>query len=267
MQGISDNTLQFFLFIRNEYEGALNHDKAMPLYDDKYDDMMLMDNILLRMDTDRPTAVLTEEDLKFIDHVFAEHRKVIEEGDANLWEANVQDEYITMSSVRSELEKVHVLQDTRWMTYEVFSGTYQVIPYLAEYESNSNLYVGLDSFDTEFGGMTPFTSVTTNIITLPYLHAAIDVGNNGDQIKRFLEENNFGKFTDLNIPSGFNLYPVFRFDEHKLMEIDPEGFKNYARSHGRDISTLEGKIRNAETTPKSRTGEHVEGRGEPERST
>lgn len=109
-----------------------------------------------------------------------------------------------------------------------WGSTVTVVPTLNTYLQNNNLYVGLEFFEKEYGCWEPFTDVTVNVGKLPFLESAIDTNNNGDAIIHFLVQNGFGELTDKFIPSGFCVYPVFRFNEEKLREIDNETFEQYA---------------------------------------
>lgn len=108
-----------------------------------------------------------------------------------------------------------------------WGSTETVVPKLNTYLENNNLYVGLDFFDPDFEAWLPFTDVTVNVGKLPFLESAIDTNNNGNGIIDFLVQNGFGELTDKFIPSGFCVFPVFRFNEEKLREIDNETFEQY----------------------------------------
>lgn len=63
----------------------------------------------------------------------------------------------------------------------------------------------------------------------------MDIEYSGDQHMKFLEEQGIGQFTGKWMPSGFMSFPVFRFNEDKLREIDPEMFAKYAKAYGREV--------------------------------
>lgn len=151
-------------------------------------------------------------------------------------------ELILGSQVVEKVQPLVLDYTTPW------GGTERVLPKLAMYTENNNLYVGLDFFDTDCDTWLPYADVTVNVGALPYLESAIDTNNNGQGIIAFLVENGFGELTGDAIPSGFCVFPVFRFNEEKLKEIDSFEFKNYAKAHGRDVSsqTLDEKISEAE---------------------
>lgn len=130
-----------------------------------------------------------------------------------------------------------------------------VFPRLNIYEDNNNLYLGFVSEDLEWGGLDHYCSATTNVSVLPYLHSCIDTNNNGTRIIEFLERNGFGEMTDMELPSGRCWYPVFRFNEEKLRQIDPEMFAAYAKAHGRDKPSLASQIAGAaERTVQNNSG-------------
>lgn len=52
---------------------------------------------------------------------------------------------------------------------------------------------------------------------------------------KFLEEQGIGQFTGKWVPSGFMSFPVFRFNEDKLREIDPKMFAEYAKAYGKEV--------------------------------
>lgn len=134
----------------------------------------------------------------------------------------------------------------RSYTYEDSYGDKNAVyPKLNFYLSDNNLYLGLSEYDTEFDYLEHYCDVTVNIDTLPYLHAAIDTNNNGTKIVDFLIKNGFGEPTGGMIPSGFCWFPVFKFNEDKLREIDPETFAAYAKAQGMNKSPLDQQISGA----------------------
>lgn len=85
-----------------------------------------------------------------------------------------------------------------------------------------------------------------NKISLSYLEAAIDVNNNGRKLLDFLESNGFGKRTPFTVSSGYCVYPIFRFDEKKIREIDSKVFAEYQKAYGMDKPPLAQSISKAE---------------------
>ena len=140
------------------------------------------------------------------------------------------------------------MDNNTFKTYEYeseYGGKYTVAPYLNTYVDYDNIYLGLYCYDDELKGWEPFCSVTVNIYDLPYLYGAIDTNNNGNKIVDFLEQNGFGIDTCLKAYSGYCEYPIFKFDEEKLREIDPEVFSAYASIHGKGKQPLQEKISDA----------------------
>lgn len=136
-------------------------------------------------------------------------------------------------------------------TYESAYGPVTVVPRLGIYHDN-NLYMALLSYDDELRAWDHFGNVTVNITQLPFLFGTIDTNNNGDKIVAFLEENGFGHATGHSLQSGFCEYPVFRFDEKMLIQIDPEVYSVYGALHGQSHTALSEQISQA----KAQTGAH-----------
>lgn len=152
------------------------------------------------------------------------------------------------------------------MQYKTFWGaTETVVPKLNTYVENNNLYVGLDCFDSDFEDWVPFTDVTVNVGKLPFLESAIDTNNNGNAIIDFLVKNGFGELTEKAIPSGYCVFPVFRFNEEKLREIDNDMFEQYASLVG-PRKDIESQISKANEIKDSQNPAGREkGKAEPER--
>lgn len=139
-------------------------------------------------------------------------------------------------------EKSYILTDS-------YGDEVEVIPKLNMYRDNDNLYIGLDSFDEDLEGWDSYCDLTVNLFELPYLESAVDITYSGEEKIKFLTENGFGEPTGQTIASGFCVFPVFRFNEDKLKEIDPVLFAQYAKAHGKEIeqhSSLNEQIKDAE---------------------
>lgn len=130
--------------------------------------------------------------------------------------------------------------------YESEYGKVQLRPWINSYANNGNLAVGFDWLDDEVGDWQPFCYATVNLMPLPYLESAIDTNDNGNRFLDFLEEKGFGQRTGMVIPSGFCMFPVFRFNEERIREIDPEFFRGYQMVYGVEIPPLEAQISSAE---------------------
>lgn len=138
----------------------------------------------------------------------------------------------------SHVDVGHLIQDMSssrhkevWMEYKCNDGEIcKVRPFVASYNSNGNLCLGLEDID-EYGEMSAFGYVTVNTaITMPYLCAAIDTNNMGEGVINFLLENDFGEFTGRAVASGYCEFPIFQFNEDKLMELDYDGLVEYKRN-------------------------------------
>jgi len=147
-------------------------------------------------------------------------------------------------------EKFELEYKSPWGSTEI------VTPKINSYANNNNLYLGLDYFDNEFEEWLPYSDVTVNVGKLPYLESAIDTNNNGTAIVTFLEENGFGYLTGLSIESGFCTFPVFKFNEDKLREVDVENFALYAKAHNRDLRSLDDTIKEAKEQGSAEPGTH-----------
>lgn len=130
-----------------------------------------------------------------------------------------------------------------------------VFPTMDMYRNNNNLYLGLDYWDQELEIRDSWCDLTVNVGNLPYLHSAIDTDLSGEDKIRFLIENGFAEDTGKTLLSGFCTFPVFRFREDKLRELNPEVFAAYAKAHGREKeenSPLDHQI--SEAAGKNRSG-------------
>lgn len=111
----------------------------------------------------------------------------------------------------------------------------KVEPYLSMYTNNDNLFVGLAYEDPELGKM-PYADVTVNVTKLPYLMAAIDTDNNGQEIMDFLVENGLAKPVLGQVAhSGFVDFPIAVFNAEALEKIDPKVFADYREAYGMDL--------------------------------
>ena len=116
-----------------------------------------------------------------------------------------------------------------------YGETEKVEPYLSMYTENDNLFVGLAYEDPEYGKQ-PYTDVTVNITKLPYLMAAIDVNNNGQEMMDFLVDNGLAKpVPGQAAHSGFVDYPIAVLNEEALTKIDPKVFAEYQEAYGMDL--------------------------------
>ena len=108
----------------------------------------------------------------------------------------------------------------------------KVEPYLSMYTDNDNLFMGLAYEDPEYGKQ-PYTDVTVNITKLPYLMAAIDISNNGQEMMDFLVDNGFAvPLKGQSVRSGYVDFPIVVFNEEALAKIDPKTFAEYQQAYG-----------------------------------
>ena len=111
---------------------------------------------------------------------------------------------------------------------------------LANYADNDNLYVGFNYFDRDLGAMDFYGDVTVNITKMQPFMATIDTNNNNaEKITSFLMENGLANPAGRSLPSGFCMYPVFRFNPEKLAQADPGGFRRYCQVAGIDPKQYE----------------------------
>lgn len=90
---------------------------------------------------------------------------------------------------------------------------------LANYADNASLYVGL--ITNEEGYPEPWQNLTVNLeesCRCKSNCAYIDTNNNGNEIIRWLEENNLGEPTGRIAASGWCFYPEFEFSMDELMK-------------------------------------------------
>ena len=116
------------------------------------------------------------------------------------------------------------------------------------YKDNGNLFVGLEEYDEDLEDWDSYCNVTKNICELPYLESAINMDYGGQEKIKFLTDNGFGELTDKTVREGRDVYPVFRFYEDKLKEVDSDFFAKYAKEHGREpdgLIELDEQIRSA----------------------
>lgn len=93
---------------------------------------------------------------------------------------------------------------------------------LNSYVDNGNLYVGLITH--EEGYPAPWSNLTVNLgVKCDADCAFIDINNNGSEIIAWLIANDLGFPTGYIKPSGFCVYPEFRFNMDILMQYVKEG--------------------------------------------
>lgn len=105
---------------------------------------------------------------------------------------------------------------------------------------NGGLCVAMESFDRDMGERVRFADMTMDVgKTLPPLTVAIDIDTHGDEVVEFLTDNGFGELTGEMLTEGELAQPLFRFDETKLSEADPQGFEQYCKNVGIEVKPKE----------------------------
>lgn len=135
--------------------------------------------------------------------------------------------------------------------FDTFNDCITVKPYLNFYANNHNLYIGLMAYEAEIGADDHYSDLTVNIDDLPYLHSAVDITYNAKNVMKFITDNHLGEFTGQILYSGFCKYPVVKFNEAKMQELDPDMFQAYQNANGISIkekenSSLQTKIEKAD---------------------
>ena len=88
---------------------------------------------------------------------------------------------------------------------------------LANYVDNGNLYIGM--LTNEDGYPEQWQNLTVNLsVKCADDCAYIDINNNGNDIIGWLESNGLGHCTGNMMPSGWCVYPEFRFNMEALMQ-------------------------------------------------
>ena len=144
--------------------------------------------------------------------------------------------FLSQTAIQPEKLKELRESDDFFVYFDTFGDPNYVQFTMDMYANNNNLYLGLLSYEPEFDNMDNYTDITVNLTNLPYLHAAIDTNNNGNNIISFLTEKGIAEFTGATLASGFCTFPVFKFSEEKLKEICPDEFSVYQKAHGKGVS-------------------------------
>ena len=116
--------------------------------------------------------------------------------------------------------------------YTGYGNTEKVNVELGTYDFGDGLYVGLSCYDPELEGMDFYGDVTTCILPLDPFMACVDTNNNSEKIIAFLVGHGIAEPSGRVLPSGFCMYPVFRFNPEKLAELDPKGFAQHCKDAG-----------------------------------
>lgn len=91
---------------------------------------------------------------------------------------------------------------------------------ISRYCNGNNLAIQLFCADEEYGGEEPLASLTVNLpnYNLEKNVAFVDT-NNCPWAKEFIKANALGEFTGLEFPSGYCMYPLYRFNLEKIKEL------------------------------------------------
>lgn len=164
-----------------------------------------------------------------------------------------------------EQEATMMEQDNSYVLIDSYGDKITVYPAINFYMSDNNLKVGLNHYDEDLEDVDSYCSLTINgDFPHAYLEAAVDTTFNGDRKLEFLVQNGFGEPTGKTMFYGGSSYPIFKFNEDKLRQIDPVTFDAYAKAHGIDKKpSLDDRIAGAQT--KADTLQETKDRKEPER--
>lgn len=96
--------------------------------------------------------------------------------------------------------------------------------------STNNISIGLTSIEDGCEELFAELTVDFNEEVLPAYHGYLDIGGNLEGIEELVEENGLGERTGKVKQSGFDSYPLYKFNEEKLKELDPKGIEAYENS-------------------------------------
>jgi hypothetical protein len=103
------------------------------------------------------------------------------------------------------------------LTLNAWGADHPIAFRLDHYADNRNLYVGMITW--EDGWEEPWSDLTVNLdVKCAEDCAFIDTNNNGEKILLWLIQNNLGDLTGRMQPSGFCLFPEFKFNMEELMK-------------------------------------------------
>jgi len=114
------------------------------------------------------------------------------------------------------------------LEYTVFETgkKYRVRPVVMTYQDNGTLFVGLDCKRLGYYfGVTVNLDGSENLE--PYCAAVRCCGIDESGVIPFLLENDLAEPIPKFIQSGFNTYPVFKFNREVLSRYNPEGVAKY----------------------------------------
>lgn len=118
----------------------------------------------------------------------------------------------------------------KWLELTDADGNTEYVRLMIDaYENSHNIYIGLEH-ETD-GYVDYYTDITTDKICLPYLYAAVRTNGSDETLSDFIQKYKLGEYTGKNVSNGHCSYPVYRFDEEKLKELDPLNFQNYMQKY------------------------------------
>lgn len=95
------------------------------------------------------------------------------------------------------------------------------------YASNGNLAIMI--YTSSVLGWEPFGKLTVNTdYCLPKDYALVDV-NDKETFIKLVRRYRLAIPTGRQIPSGYVLYPEYKFDSQALQMLDPEGYAKYVQ--------------------------------------
>lgn len=120
-----------------------------------------------------------------------------------------------------------------------YGDTEILYPQFEMYQDDDNLALIFHHYEPELEYIDEYGLATVNVYSLPFLHTTIDTNNNSEKLVEFLEKSGFGERTGQMVRSGFCLFPVFKFNEEFLKEIDPDFYERYANAYGKKVEKTE----------------------------
>ena len=108
------------------------------------------------------------------------------------------------------------------LTYKSYGTEYKIKLEINHYAENNNFALQAFSWEEDLKFWEPFAVFTKNLgVELPEDEACIDANNLPD-LADWLVENKLAEPTGYAIPSGYCVYPVYKFDLNKINAIIAE---------------------------------------------
>lgn len=130
---------------------------------------------------------------------------------------------------REELSKM-IENNRKWLELTDADGNTEYVRLMIDaYENSHNIYIGLEH---RIGGHVDYyADITTDKISLPYMYAAVHTNDYDETLPNFIQKYKLGEYTVKNVSDGYFSYPVYKFDEERLKELDPLNFQNYIQKY------------------------------------